>query len=61
MIVVCPDHTHLLFSCCLLKGDGYVVVDSLFVVAAIVCLGLVFGPCFVMQYLVSFLMLQSSN
>ena len=27
-----------------------VVVDSLFIVAPIVCLGSVFGPCFVMQY-----------
>ena len=30
------------------------VVDSLFIVASIVCLGCVFGPCFVMQYFVSF-------
>ena len=31
------------------------VVDSLIIVAPIVCRGSVFGPCFVMQYLVSFL------
>ena len=32
---------------------GSVAVVSLFVVAHIVCCGFVFGPCFVMQYLVS--------
>ena len=31
------------------------VVDSLFIVAPIVCGGSVFGPCFDMQCLVSFL------
>ena len=30
------------------------VVDSLFIVAVIVCGGSVFGPCFVIQYFVSF-------
>ena len=40
----------------------YVVVDSLFIVAPIVCVFFcVFGPCFVVQYLVSFLVLQSSR
>ena len=29
-------------------------MDSLFVVASIVCGGSVFGPCFVIQYFVSF-------
>ena len=38
-----------------------VVVDSLFIVAPIVCVFFVFGPCFVVQYLVSFLVLQSSR
>ena len=36
------------------------VIDSLFIVAPIVFKGSVFGPYFVMQYLVSFLILQSS-
>ena len=35
--------------------DGSVVVDSLFIVALN---DFVFGPCFVMQYLVSFLVLH---
>ena len=39
----------------------YVVVDSLFAVAPIVCRFFVFGPCFVVQYFVSFLVLQSSQ
>ena len=36
------------------------VVDLLFNLAPIVCEGSVFRPCFVMQYFVSFLVLQSS-
>ena len=36
------------------------VVDSLLIVAPIVLVGFVFGTCFVMQYLVFFLVLQSS-
>ena len=47
-------------GCCTLYGGGSVVDDSLFIVAPIVCGGYVFGPCFVMQCLVSFLDLQSS-
>ena len=39
----------------------YVVVDSLFAIAPIACRFFVFGPCFVVQYLVSFLVLQSSH
>ena len=39
------------------EDGGSVVVDSLFIVAPIVCEGILFGPCFVMQYLVSFLVL----
>ena len=35
------------------------VVDSLFIVNPIVCEGFVFGPCFVGQYLLSLLVLQS--
>ena len=42
-----------------LKVGGSVVVESLFIDAPIVCGGTVFGPCFVMQYLVSYLVLQS--
>ena len=38
------------------KGGGSVVVESLFILICSYCLwGFVFGPCFVMQYLVSFL------
>ena len=36
------------------------VVDSLFIVTPIVCGGYVFGPCFVVQLLVSSLVLQLS-
>ena len=43
------------------KGDGYVVVDSFSIVAHIVCWGFVFYPCFIMQYLVSFLVLEPSH
>ena len=39
---------------------GPAVVDSLLVVAPIACGGSVFGPCFVIHYLVSVLVLQSS-
>ena len=39
---------------------GFVVIDSLFIVAPIVCVGSVFDPCCVPQYLVYFLVLQSS-
>ena len=42
------------------KAVVCVVLDSLFIEAPIVCGGSLFGPCFVMQYLVSFLALQSS-
>ena len=48
VIVVFPDHTHLLF-----QGGGSVVVDSLFYEPPIVCGGSVFGLCFVMHYFVS--------
>ena len=48
-----------LIGCCPFKGDSSFVVDSLFYVATIVCRGSVFGHCSVMQYLVSFLILQS--
>ena len=36
------------------------VVESLFIFASVVCGFLCVGPCFVRQYLVSFLVLQSS-
>ena len=34
-----------------LRHGGSVVIDSLFIVAPIVCVGSVFGPCFVIQNL----------
>ena len=43
------------------EGCGSVVVDLLFIVALIVCGSLMFGPCFVMQYQVSFLVSQSNR
>ena len=51
-IVVCPDHTHLYLS--------LAVVYLLLSVALMVCGGLVLGLCFVLQYIVSFLVLLSS-
>ena len=41
----------------------YVGVDSLFIIAPVVCVFFVFvfGTCFVVQYLVSFLVLKSSR
>ena len=39
------------------NGGGSVVVDSRLIVDPIVC----GGPCFVMQYIVSFLVLRSSR
>ena len=44
-------------GCCLFWGSDFVVVNSLFIDA---CGLFVFGHCFVMQYFVSFLGLQSS-
>ena len=43
------------FSCCIIQGDGSVVVDSLFLIAPDVCGFLCLVPVFVMQYLMSFL------
>ena len=40
------------------KAVGSVVVDSLFIVVIVVCRGSVFGPCFVILYSISFLVLQ---
>ena len=37
-----------------------VAAGLLFIVASIACVGSIFGPCFVMQYYVSFLVFQSS-
>ena len=42
-------------------GGSIVVVDLMFIVAPIVCLGFVFVSCSVMYYFVSFLVLQSSR
>ena len=40
---------------------NFVVVDSLLIIAPIVCGDYVFGPCLVIQPLVSFLVVQSSR
>ena len=40
--------------------NSSIVVDSLFIDASIVCWTRVIGICFIMQYLVSFLVLKSS-
>ena len=45
----------------LITVQNSVVVDSLFTGAPIVCGCFVFGPCFEMEYLGSFLVLQSSH
>ena len=47
-------------SCVSLHFQVMYSVDLLFIVAPTVCEGFVFGPSFVMQYLVSFLVFQSS-
>ena len=39
---------------------GSAVFDSLLISAPIICVGSVFGPCFVLQYLASFQVWQSS-
>ena len=51
VIVVFPDHTHLLFS---------LVVYTLFIVASISCVFVCLIFLFVIHFLVSFLVLQSS-
>ena len=43
------------FSCCLFLGS-----DALFIVTPFVCGGSLFGPCFVIQYLATFSVLQPS-
>ena len=48
------DHPYLL-------NKSSVVVDSFLIFATIVCDVFVFEPCFVGQYLVSFLVLQPSH
>ena len=40
------------------QGGCSAVVDSLFIVAPIVCMRFVFGPCFVIQFSVSFVVMQ---
>ena len=45
------------FSDCTFQGDGSVVVDSLFLIAPDVCGFLCLVPVFVMQYLMSFLVI----
>ena len=47
-------------GCCSFKSDGSVVVGSMFIVGSIDCWGSELNPCFVMQYFVSFLVLQLS-
>ena len=46
-------------GCPFLCDGSVVVVDALFIVAPVFSGNFVFVPCFVMQYLVSFLVLQS--
>ena len=46
---------------CPFQGGGCVVVDALLSVTPIVCRGFVFGPCFVVYILLSFLVLQLSR
>ena len=46
---------------CPFDGGGFDVVDSLLIVAPIVCAGFMCGPCFVVKYLENFLVLQSSR
>ena len=48
------------FGCSPFEGGGSILVNSLFYVPPIVCGGSVLGIYFVMHYLVSFLVLQSS-
>ena len=48
-----PPPSYGSLGCCSFKGGGSVVVDSFFIVAFIVFC--VFCPCFIKQYLVSFL------
>ena len=48
------------FKYSLVESSKVVVVDSLFIVAPIVCGGSVFSPSFVMQYFMIFLVSQSS-
>ena len=44
-----------------LAGVHYYTVDRFLLIYCIACGDFVFGPCFVMQYLVSILVLQSSR
>ena len=46
---------------CLFLGSGSVVDNSLLIVTTVACGFFVFGICFVMLYLVSFLFLQLSR
>ena len=48
------------YGCCPFKGDSSVFVYSLFYVPPIASGGSIFGPCFVMHYFMSFVVLQSS-
>ena len=57
VIVVFPDHTHLLF---LATVRWKVVDDLLFVDAPIILIGFLFCSCFDLQYEVLFLVLQLS-
>ena len=43
-----------------IRSGGTTVVDSLFIAAPMVSRCFVLGPCFVTQYIVYFLVLQSS-
>ena len=77
VIGVFPDHTHFLHTllepahivCQASPWKGYIVcipirlykVEAKFIIAPVVLGAFVFGPCFEMQYLVSFLVFQSSR
>ena len=58
--VVCRGPVFCALFCYIVLSVSFLVADSSFIVAFIVCGGSVFGSCFVMYYLVSFLVLQSS-
>ena len=47
------------FSCCLIYGNGSDEVNSLFIVAPIVCRGLVLGPCVVLHFCAFLIKLSS--
>ena len=59
--VVCDCGISLSYSLKFWPLPHSAVVYSLFVVTPVACGGLLLGPCFVLEYFVSFLVLQSSH